>query len=65
MTTTKPKVIFEPAQMKKGKGWCVRVLLPHGPQPQIEGFYKRAEAVAWIEHESRDWLKRYEGGKYA
>ena len=44
-TASKPKVIFEPAQVKKGKGWCVRVLLPHGPQPQIDGFYKRAEAV--------------------
>ncbi len=65
MQTSKPKVIFEPVQSKKGRGWCVRVLFPHGPQPQIDGFYKRAEAVAWIEHESGEWLKRFEGGKYA
>ena len=64
MQTSKPKVSFEPVQSKKGKGWSVRVRLPHGPQPQIDGFAKRAEAVAWIEHESGEWLKRHEGGKY-
>ncbi|HTR13939.1 MAG TPA: hypothetical protein VMI72_11965 [Roseiarcus sp.] len=51
---------FEPVQVKKGKGWRVRVLFPHGPQPQIDGFFRRAEAVAWIEHESAAWLKQYE-----
>jgi hypothetical protein len=65
MLESKPKVRFEPFQAKNGKGWYVRVLLPHGPQPQIDGFNRRAEAVAWIEHESGEWLKRYEGGKFA
>src|SRR5262249_38883474 len=37
MQTSKPKVTFEPVQKKKGKGWCVRVLFPHGPQPEIDG----------------------------
>ncbi len=65
MADTKPKVIFEPVPMKNGKGWYVRVKFPHGPQPQIDGFNRKAEAIAWIEHESGDWLKRYEGGKHA
>ena len=65
MPDSKPKVMFEPVQMKKGKGWYVRVMLPHGLQPRVDGFTKKAEAVAWIEYESSEWLKRYEGGKYA
>jgi len=65
MPDSKPKVTFGPIPMKNGKGWCVRVMLPHGRQPLIDGFNKKAEAIAWIEHESGEWLKRYEGGKYA
>jgi hypothetical protein len=62
---SKPKITFDPVQMKGGKGWYVRATLPHGLPQQIHGFTKKAEAVAWIERESADWLKRYEGGKYA
>jgi hypothetical protein len=40
-------------------------VLPHGRQSQVDGFTRKAEAKAWIEHESGDWLKRHEGGKYA
>ena len=65
MADSKPKVTFGPFPMKNGKGWCVRVMLPHGRQPLIDGFTKKAEAIAWIEHESGEWLKRYEGRKYA
>ncbi len=65
MVDPKRKVTFEPIRMKNGKGWYVCVMLPHGRQPQIDGFHRRAEAVAWIEYESDDWLKRYEGGKFA
>jgi hypothetical protein len=65
MPDSKPKVTFGPFPMKNGKGWYVRVMLPHGPQPRIEGFNRKAEAIAWIEHESGEWLKRFEGGKYA
>ena len=65
MATPKPKARFEAVQLKSGRGWYVRVTPPHGRQTQIEGFSKRAEAVAWVEHESGEWLKKYEGGKYA
>lgn len=65
MPTPKPKTRFEPVQLKSGRGWYVRVTPPHGRETQIEGFSKRAEAVAWVEHESGEWLKKYEGGKYA
>jgi hypothetical protein len=65
MADSKPKVIFDPLQMKDRKSWCVRVTFPHGPQSQISGFSKKAEAIAWIERESADWLKQYEGGKDA
>jgi hypothetical protein len=43
----------------------VRVTPPHGRETQIEGFTRKAEALAWVEHESAEWLKTYEGGKYA
>ena len=56
---------FEPVRSKNGRGWCVRVMLPHGKQPQIDGFNRKAEAIAWIERESGEWLKQYEHGKYA
>ena len=59
------KARFEPVQSKSGKGWCVRVTPPHGRAAQIDGFTRRAEAVAWVEHEAAQWLKTYEGGKYA
>jgi hypothetical protein len=65
MADSKPKVAFEPVRSKDGKGWSVRVMVAHGKQPQIDGFNRKAEAIAWIEHESREWLKQYEQGKYA
>ena len=65
MPASKPKARFEPVRLKSGKGWYVRVTPPHGRQTQIEGFTRKAEAVAWVEHESGEWLKQYEGGKYA
>jgi hypothetical protein len=67
MADSKPKMAFEPVRSKNGRGWCVRVMLPHGKQgkqPQIDGFNRKAEAIAWIEHESSEWLKEYEHGKY-
>ena len=65
MVDSKPKLAFEPVRSKNGKGWSVRVMLPHGSRPQIDGFNRKAEAIAWIEHESGEWLKQYEHGKYA
>jgi hypothetical protein len=64
MTGSTPKARFEPVRLKSGKGWYVRVTPPHGRETQIEGFTRKAEAVAWVEYESAEWLKTYEGGKY-
>jgi hypothetical protein len=61
----KQQVAFEAVQKKDGRGWYVRALLPRPRQPMIYGFFTEAEARAWIGHKSGDWLKRYEGGKYA
>ena len=65
MAASMPKARFEPVRLKSGKGWYVRVTPPHGRETQIEGFTRKAEALAWVEHESAQWLKTYEGGKYA
>jgi hypothetical protein len=65
MPASAPKARFEPIRLKSGKGWYVRVTPPHGRETQIGGFARKAEAVAWVEHESAEWLKTYEGGKYA
>ena len=51
------KARFEPVQSKSGKGWCVRVTPPHGRAAQIDGFTRRADAVASVEHEAAEWLK--------
>jgi hypothetical protein len=63
------KARFEPVRLKSGKGWgkgwYVRVTPPHGRETQIEGFARKAEAVASVEHDSAEWLKTYEGDKYA
>lgn len=65
MPVSTQKARFDPVRVKSGKGWCVRVTPPHGRETQIEGFTRKAEALAWVEHESAEWLKTYEGGKYA
>jgi hypothetical protein len=64
MAETKPKIRFQVVRAKDGT-WFVRLTLPHGLQPQINGFRREAEAQAWIKHESADWLNSYEGGRYA
>jgi len=64
MPASTPKAKFEPIRLKSGRGWYVRVTPAHGREAQIEGFTRKAEAVAWVEHESAEWLKTYEGGKY-
>jgi hypothetical protein len=65
MPASTPKARFEPVRLKSGKAWYVRVTPPHGRETQIEGFTRKAEAAAWVEHESAEWLKTYAGGKYA
>ena len=65
MAKAKPKVEFEPVEMKIGSGWYVRVTLPGGRQPQLGSFSSEAEALEWIKHKAPAWLKEYENGKYA
>jgi sulfite reductase beta subunit-like hemoprotein len=64
MATTKSKARFEAVETKDGE-WYVRLMLPGGRQPQIDGFKTKAEAQRWIKAQSAAWLKMYEGGKYA
>jgi len=56
---------FEPVKLKAGSGWYVRLTLPDGRQPQIDGFKTEAEALEWIKTTSVAWLKIFEGGRYA
>jgi hypothetical protein len=65
MATVKPQVEFEPAPMKIGSGWCVQVTLPYGINPKLGGFKTEEEAREWIARKSAEWLKGYEGGRYA
>jgi hypothetical protein len=65
MAPHKAKTKFEPAELKAGIGWCVRLTLPSGRQPQIDGFETEAEAREWIKARSAAWLKMYESGRYA
>jgi hypothetical protein len=64
MSASTSKARFEPVRLKSGKGWYVRVTPPHGRETQIGGFARKAEALAWVEYESAEWLTTYEGGKY-
>jgi hypothetical protein len=64
MASIKPKVEFEPVEMKIGTDWYVRMTHPTGVA-QINGFKSKAEARHWIAHESADWLKKFEGGRLA
>ena len=64
MATSKLKARFEAVEGKDGE-WYVRLTLPGGRQPHIDGFKTEAEAHRWIKGQSAAWLKQYEGGKYA
>lgn len=65
-TTASPKskIRFDAVEAKDGQ-WLVRLTLPGGGQPEIDGFRTQAEARRWIKGQSAVWLKMYEGGKYA
>ena len=54
---------FDAVESKNGE-WYVRLTLPGGRQPQIDGFKTEAEAHRWIKAQSAAWLKMYEGGKH-
>ncbi len=64
MTSTKTKTRFDAIETKDGQ-WVVRLTLPGGGHPEIDGFRTQAEARRWIKGQSAVWLKMYEGGKYA
>ena len=53
---------FDAVESKDGE-WYVRLTLPGGKQPQIDGFKTEAEAHRWIRAQSATWLKMYERGK--
>ena len=65
MAYFKSKVEFEPAEMKVGKGWYVRATAPKRIPLQLGGFKTEEEAREWIKRKSLEWLKEFEGGKYA
>ncbi|MGD1038157.1 MAG: hypothetical protein ABR878_13470 [Roseiarcus sp.] len=44
MATIKPKLAFESIELTVGQGWCVRVTLPQGKQPQLGNFHTEIEA---------------------
>jgi hypothetical protein len=60
----RPEVIFEPVEMKIGKGWYVLATPPKGTAAQLGGFKTEDEAREWIKRKSIAWLKEFEGGKY-
>ena len=45
--------------------WSVRLSLPGGRQPVIDGFKSEAEVREWIKTESIAWIEKYEAGKRA
>jgi hypothetical protein len=40
----RPRGEFEPIELEVGRGWCVRVTLPQGKQPQLGNFHTEVEA---------------------
>ena len=59
------KVRFDAVPMTVGNGWFVLVTPPKEKQSQLGGFKTEDEAKTWIALKSAEWLKEYEGGKYA
>jgi hypothetical protein len=64
MADHKPKVTLEPAKVKRGPGWYVRISY-EGGQTEVSGFRSEVEAKMWIQRESETWLRKYEGGRLA
>jgi hypothetical protein len=66
MPKRKRMVKFGPVALKAAApAWCVRIILPHGEQIQINEFKTETEAKNWITDKSAAWLKKYRGGRYA
>jgi hypothetical protein len=64
MVDPEPKVTFKAIQIKSDEGWHVLVTLPNGQQPYLGGFKTEADAINWIDHESKTWLEGYESGRF-
>ncbi len=60
MTDAKPKVIFEPVELKAEPSWYVRVAFPGGQQTYVGGFISQAAAEEWIALKSAEWLELME-----
>jgi hypothetical protein len=56
-----PKAVFKPIETKDGE-WSIRLSLPGGRRPVIDGFKSEAEAQEWIKTDSIAWIERYERG---
>ena len=52
-------VRFEPAALRIGSGWYLRVTFPNGERTQVPGFLSEQEAKVWVEEESEAWLAAY------
>ena len=57
-----PKPAFEPIEAENGE-WYVRLSLPGGRQPIVEGFKSEGEAREWIKTGSIAWIEKYEAGE--
>ena len=52
--TTEPTLT--PRPIKGASGWFVQISFPDGREKRISRFLTEAEARAWIDNESDDWL---------
>jgi len=48
--------ILTPQPIKGSPGWFVQIRFPDGREKRISRFLTQAEAQAWIDNESDDWL---------
>jgi hypothetical protein len=65
MATAPRKVEFVPTEMKVGRGWYVKAVLPNAPPLHLGGFKTESEAMEWVARKSKKWLNEYLDGKYA
>jgi hypothetical protein len=52
------KIRFDPRPLKVGSEWHVVATYPTGEREHITGFRTEADALDWIDYDSKDWLKR-------
>ena len=57
MNVSWPKAVFKPIETKDGE-WSVRLSLPGGRRPVVDGFKSEAEAREWIKTDSIPWIER-------